>query len=124
MQAERTAEESALAGSVRGAGVCDVLRVELQPAQRALLVERVEVLRRSLEDEIARQAAAVAPRDEAAIEALGLARYELRLVERQHARLPVGDAERWTGLVGPSGIVSRLVQECTRSRREASRGAG
>src|SRR3954452_17652930 len=112
MQAERTAEQAALSGSVRGAGVCDVLRIELQPAQRALLLERVEALQSSLEDELARQATAAAPGHERATEALRLARYELHLVELLHGRLPSANVDRPFELVGPADTVSRLVRDC------------
>ena len=54
MQSERTVEEAALSGSVRGLGVCDVLRLELVPAQLPGLVEQVE----ALEGEIRRSPAA------------------------------------------------------------------
>ena len=47
MQSERTAEASALSGSVRGLGVCDALRLELLPEQLPQLVEQVEALRRA-----------------------------------------------------------------------------
>jgi hypothetical protein len=112
MQAERTAEMAALSGSVRGAGVCDVLQVELQPVQRALLLERVETLRSSLEEELARQLRAAAPSDQRAAEALRLARYELRLVELLDARLPSCDVDAPFEFVGPADMVARLAREC------------
>lgn len=49
MQSERTAEEAALSGGVRGLGVCDVLRLELLPGQLPQLVEQVDALRAPLE---------------------------------------------------------------------------
>src|SRR5690348_5301653 len=112
MQAEGTAEAAGLSGSVRGAGVCDVLRVELQPSHHRLLVQRVEALQSSLQDEVARQAAASAPRHGRATEALQLACHELHLVELLHARLPSGDLDGPFELVGPADTVTRLVREC------------
>jgi hypothetical protein len=112
MQAERTAADAALSGSVRGAGVCDVLRVELQPVQRALLVERTDAIQSSLQDELARQAAAPEPRNQRETEALRLARNELRLLELLQARLPAGGVDGPFELVGPADMVTRLAREC------------
>ena len=55
MQSERSAEASALSGSVRGLGVCDALRVELAAEQLPGLVEQIEAHSAALRDEIERQ---------------------------------------------------------------------
>ncbi len=95
MQSERSAEPSALSGSVRGLGVCDALRLELAAVQLPQLAEHVRVLGTSLEDE-----------------------YELRLVERLHAQLPEGEPGRFV-FVGPTGMIGTIVRGSMRHAVEA-----
>jgi hypothetical protein len=73
MRWERTAEEAALSGSVRTVGVCDVMRLELQPVHHAPHVEQVEPLRPPLQDEIAHCAAETRREGERTAETLRLA---------------------------------------------------
>jgi hypothetical protein len=96
MQSERSAESSALSGSVRGLGVCDALRLELAAVQLPQLVEHVQVLGASLEEE-----------------------YELRLVERLHAQLPEGEVPARFVFVGPTGMIGTIVRGGMRHAVEA-----
>src|SRR3954453_18276714 len=86
MQSERTAEVSALSGSVRGLGVCDALRLELIPEQLPQLVERVEALRRTSNG------------------------YELDLANLLYDALPAPDATSRFAFIGPTHIMCEIVR--------------
>ena len=136
MQVDRIAGVARLAGGVRGLGVCDVLRVELDPAQRSGLLEQLrsriatlERVGRGAADEGAGDAldegagdaldegagdapdegAGDAP-DEAADDPARV-HEELRLLARIRADLPPSAADPFT-LTGPAGLVLDLVGAC------------
>jgi hypothetical protein len=94
MQSQRTAEASALSGSVRGLGVCDALRLELLPEQLPQLVEQVEALRRSSDG------------------------YELRLASLLHDGLPAPDISSPFTFIGPTHLVHDLVRSSLRASAE------
>jgi hypothetical protein len=108
MQSERTVEETALSGSVRGLGVCDVLRLELVPAQLPHLVEQVE----ALAEEIRRPPAAASGRS-------NCVQYELHLIELLRARLPVGEVSEPFALAGPAEMIGRIARGALRGAVEA-----
>jgi hypothetical protein len=94
MQSQRTAEASALSGSVRGLGVCDALRLELLPEQLPHLVEQVEALRRSSDGD------------------------ELRLVSLLRDGLPAPDISTPFTFIGPTHLVHDVVQSSLRASAE------
>jgi hypothetical protein len=94
MQSQRTAEASALSGSVRGLGVCDALRLELLPEQLPHLVERVEALRRSSDG------------------------YERRLATLLHDGLPAPDIAVPFTFIGPTHLVHDVVRSSLQSSAE------
>jgi hypothetical protein len=86
MQSERTAEASALSGSVRGLGVCDALRLELLPEQLPQLIEQVEALRRSSDG------------------------YELHLANLLYDALPAPETSSPFACIGPTHIMRDIVR--------------
>jgi hypothetical protein len=120
MQADRSAGAARTAGSARGLGVCDVLRIELEPVQRA-----------DLELQLAARVAALERRDGVQVRGAGLERCgvrpgpaaggadcelgeaeeELRLLARMRAGVPKC-AGRPFVFVGPAGLVLELVGAC------------
>ena len=109
MQSERTVEEAALSGGARGLGVCDVLRLELVPAQLPGLVEQVE----ALEEEIRRRPAARSAHPRS-----NCVQYERHLVELLRARLPAGEVSEPFALIGPAGMMSRVARGAMRRAAE------
>lgn len=95
MQGDRIAVEAREVGSVRGLGVCDVLRVELAPVQRAGLQRRLAE----------RVAALEARRADAGEEG------ELRLLERMREGVPDGPPAPFA-FTGPAGLVVDVVGAC------------
>src|ERR1700754_474848 len=89
MQVEGTAAALRVAGSVRGLGVCDVLRVELAPVQRPLLDAQIVELQRRWAAEPG---------------AAGL-------LARMRTKLPARDDPSQV-LSGPAGLVLELVDAC------------
>ena len=100
MQLEGTAATLRVAGSVRGLGVCDVLRVELEPVQRPGLEAQMTAFER--------RRAAVAAAEPERSEATGEA---LRLLAQMRAALPPRDGSPLI-LSGPAGLVLELVDAC------------
>lgn len=100
MQQDRIVSPARVAGSVRGLGVCDALRVELAPVQWAGLErgmgERVAALERRV-GELRR----VGEHDE-----LDRARETLRLLLRMKADVP------GSVITGPADLVVELVETC------------
>ena len=86
MQSQRTAEASALSGSVRGLGVCDALRLELLPEQLPQLVEQVQALRRASDG------------------------YELHLANLLYDALPAPDTSSPFAFIGPTHIMRDIVR--------------
>jgi hypothetical protein len=108
MQSQRTADASALSGSVRGLGVCDALRVELVTEQLPGLIEQLEAHRAALQDEIERRRAAVMPRDPRGTAQLEDAENELHLIELLRSELPTaGESFVVIGPAGPVGVSPR-----------------
>jgi hypothetical protein len=95
MQVEGTAGGPREAGSVRGLGVCDVLRVELAAVQRRGLEERIAARVAELERR---------ERGEEATQAL-------RVLAQVRAGLASRDASPLI-LTGPAGVVLALVDAC------------
>jgi hypothetical protein len=94
MQLEGTVVAPRVAGSVRGLGVCDVLRVELEPVQRPVLDAQIAELER-------RRLASSAP-DTVEV---------LRLLALMREALPARD-DPSPVLSGPAGLVLELVDAC------------
>lgn len=126
MQADRSADPARLAGSVRGLGVCDVLRVELAACQHT-----------ALEQELGRRAAALR-RELRALEGRGRARRrsaeadlarlraDARVMSRVREALPK-HAQQPFVLVAPAGLVIEVVTVCLRAavaRLNAGLGEG
>jgi len=113
MQSERSAEPSALSGSVRGLGVCDVLRVELQPVQRAGLEQALAAHAAELERRKA--ALGLAVRQHAAASAererLGEVAETLRLLARVRVGLPSRNSSPLV-VTGPADLVLDVVDVC------------
>lgn len=109
MHPDRTADPARHAGTARGLGVCDALRVELtarhRPGLEHTLAERTAALRRQLHARVA--AAATPPPEDPEPARL---REELRLLERMRAALPDPPAGPFL-LLGPSGLVLELVAD-------------
>ncbi len=103
MQSERIAEASALSGNVRGLGVCDALRLVLFPGQLSHLIEAVEALCRSLEQEV--------PSDKTT--------YELRLVGLLQDQLPPGHTLQPFAFIGPAHLIRDLVSSSMRAAAAA-----
>jgi hypothetical protein len=97
MQVNRIAGAARLAGGVRGLGVCDVLRVELDPVQRSGLLEQLT--------------SRVAELERAGHDAVDDGQEEVRLLARMRAGLPPSTADPFT-LTGPAGLVLALVGAC------------
>ena len=100
MQVDRTAGTARVVGSVRGLGVCDVLRVELAPVQRGGLEQGLAARSAELE----RRRAVEREQPEEIAEAL-------RLLARIRDALPP-QATSPVSLIGPAGLVLALVEEC------------
>ncbi|RKQ87015.1 hypothetical protein C8N24_5035 [Solirubrobacter pauli] len=111
MHPDRTADPARHAGTARGLGVCDALRVELtarhRPGLEHTLDERTAALRRQLHARVATPDTATAPPDDPERSRL---REELRLLERMRAGLPDPPAGPFV-LLGPSGLVLELVAD-------------
>jgi hypothetical protein len=110
MQVDRIAGVVREAGSVRGLGVCDALRVELAPVQRAALEAQLTARAAALEQRrAALEAARAGPHTDDG-ELTGV-RDELRLLTRLRAELPTFAPEPFT-FTGPAGLVLELVGAC------------
>jgi hypothetical protein len=105
MQSDRSAAEGRVAGTVRGLGVCDALRVELEPVQRAGLDIGLAARAAALEQRSAGRAAGVRADELADVDDA------LRLLARMRAPLRPGGAAPFV-LVGPAGLVLELVDAC------------
>ncbi len=118
MQADRSAGAARLAGSVRGLGVCDVVRIELAAVQRAGLARRVGGLDRGARARRRTAAAGGAqtvplPDDPE----LGEVAEQLRLFRRLRASVPEpGDARScsrarpgWSPDSSPRGMTDALI---------------
>jgi hypothetical protein len=107
MQANRTADSPALAGSVRGLGLSDALRVELRPVQVPWLIDALDAMAgpRALHQADGRE------QDER--------EYELRLLRMMRAGLTAAD--HGAALIGPSGMVVDAVRIAMRGAMDALR---
>jgi hypothetical protein len=114
MQREPTAINAPPSGSVTGLGVCDALRVELDPVQVPWLVDELERMTSGLEEAV-RPARAARADDDAAEPELAAREYDLRLLRMMRASLPPVLRDARVAFVGPSGIVCRLVRASMRA---------
>jgi hypothetical protein len=103
MHEDRSADPARVAGSVRGLGVCDVLRVELEPVQWSGLERGLAARIGALERRRDELRSAVAVDD---VEELGRTREALRLLTRMKA------TEGGSVLTGPADLVAELVDAC------------
>jgi hypothetical protein len=108
MQANRSADSPALAGSVRGLGLSDALRVEVRSVQVPWLVDALDAMCGSR----ASDAADGRERDER--------EYELRLLQTMRAGLTAADHVA-VAFIGPSGMVVEAVRIAMRSAMDALR---
>jgi hypothetical protein len=108
MQVDRIAGVVRVAGSVRGLGVCDALRVELAPVQRAALEAQLKVRTAALEQRRAGLEAVARAPDSGELTGV---RDELRLLTRLRAEMPAFAPEPFT-FTGPAGLVLELVGAC------------
>ena len=119
MHEDRSADPAHLAGSVRGLGVCDVFRVELQACQHAVLT--AELARRSaaldaaIRDRLAalrarpeRRAGTGAPAPDAELEDLHA---QARTLERVRDQLPACPDGPFV-VVAPAALAGELVTAC------------
>ncbi|MDA0184044.1 hypothetical protein OJ997_27295 [Solirubrobacter phytolaccae] len=128
MHPDRTADPAHLAGTARGLGVCDVLRVELtahhRPALERALAARTGVLEHAIRARATRSkpsGEAAAPTEDPELPRL---REELRLLARVGATLPAPAAGPFV-LLGPAGLVLELVGEALQATvRELAAGMG
>jgi hypothetical protein len=118
MQQDRTVSPARVAGSVRGLGVCDALRVELAPVQWSGLERGLGAVVATLERRVG-ELRATGEQDE-----LERTREALRLLTRMKEDVP------GCVLTGPADLVVELVETCladavTRvSQRMAASGGG
>ena len=104
MHHHRTA---AVRRTVSGLGVCDALRLELEPVQLPWLADELDEMRGPLEEALAR-AREAGSEDEATAHA-----YELRLLRMMRAQL--GDRPAPLVFVGPTGMVDEAVHGTMRN---------
>lgn len=114
MQSQPSAEHPRVSGSVRGLGVCDALRVELQDVQLSPLIDAAAAFVRSCELGLERRAGVSSASGPRALEAQAAAEYELRLAERLREALPRRGHVGPFALVGPAGMAFELVRSCAR----------
>ena len=115
MQADRSADVARLAGTVRGLGVCDVLRVELAACQQSALARELQRRAAVVKGELRALEARRLPRRRSAEESeLTRLRTEARVLARVRGALP-GDACTPFVLVAPAGLVVELVTACLRT---------
>jgi hypothetical protein len=101
MQREPIAINAPPSGHVSGLGVCDALRLELEPAQVPWLVDELDVMRGPLEEQLMRTSAD----DRDHVEALD---HELHLLRLMRAQLPGTLHDEPQTFVGPAGRVCRI----------------
>ena len=92
--------------TVSGLGVCDALRVRLEPVQVAWLIDELEELRTPLEEQLQRT-----PDGD---ERDAVAR-ELAALRRMRAQLPAADAGIGAVFYGPADAVASLVRASLRT---------
>jgi hypothetical protein len=114
MQSEPIAVGVPPSGSVSGLGVCDALRVELQPVQVSWLVDELEEMRGPLEEEVQRAGAGCAASGPNETDRRDL-EYELRLLRLMRARLPAASHQEPFVFIGPSGMVQDVVHGTMRN---------
>lgn len=121
MQADRTADVSRLAGSVRGLGVCDVLRAEFAACQHASFERELEQRRAvvaqrigALETGERSRTRLVRPRtDEVSppLPELAELHVESSVLARIHENAPRHVATAFV-VTGPAGLVLEIVEAC------------
>lgn len=122
MHEDRTADPARLAGTVRGLGVCDVLRVELSPRQHpaleAEIARRATALQRGIDSAQAKERRGPAPprrggASSAEDRELQHLRVQARVLARVRDALPSHPDATFV-LTGPAGLVLALVAGCLR----------
>jgi hypothetical protein len=113
MQADRIADPARLAGTVRGLGVCDVLRVELAPCQRPALARELAHRAAASSRELAEVQSRARARGvrRADTSELNRLRAEARVLAQLRAALPVEPVAPFV-LTAPAGLVVELVTAC------------
>lgn len=119
MREQPSAHQTRLSGTVRGLGVSDALRLELEPLQLAPLRDAVSAMARALELELERCAEVPATSDPRALEAQASAEYELRLAVMLRDRLAAGEHQRPIAIVAPTAMAVQLVTRCARDATAA-----
>jgi hypothetical protein len=94
--------------------VCDALRLDLAPIQRARLEEQLTALIPELLARLEPLEAAARAREAVAEEALEEVRYELRLARLMQASVSAGAGDGSCVFVGPADMVAELVLACVR----------
>ena len=101
MQSEPIAITAPPSGRVRGLGVCDALRLELDAVQVPWLIDELEETRGPLEEELQHVGEDENGQRERCL-------YELRLLRLMRAQLPAADHTGPAVWHGPSGMVCEL----------------
>jgi hypothetical protein len=116
MQGEPIAINASAAARVCGLGVCDALRMDLDPVQLPWLIEELEEMRGPLEEQLEHARAEHERRDdEESARDLAEREYQLRLLRLMRTRLAVPGDERPTTFIGPSAMVSDVVRATMRN---------
>jgi hypothetical protein len=114
MQSNRIRERAIQASRVNGLGICDALRLTLEPAQIPWLTDEVEELRRAHEEAHALLGASPGASLANGSEESSAARYQLHLLQLVHEQLLDGAADENAVVVGPSMMLSDLVRGAMR----------
>lgn len=115
MQSEATAIHVPPSGGVSGLGVCDALRLELEPVQVPWLIDELDVLRAALEEAAHLALGDAQSGADQADDALCEREYELELLRRMRAGLLEAVGSEPTVFVAPSVMADRVVRASMRS---------
>src|SRR3954449_4699450 len=110
MQCHRNHERAIAASRVSGLGICDALRVRLDPAQVPWLADEVDELIRALEETRVMSAAAQVRGDAVDGEADRALEYRLRLLELIRQQVHAPHRGESIVVVGPGRMMSELVR--------------
>jgi hypothetical protein len=118
---------AAVPARVQGLGLCDVLRVVLEPCQICGMIEELEERRGPLHEafDTARtcwdaldQAQRDGPLGNELQEGLSESAYALRMFIRIRAQVPAVDHDETVALIGPASIITELVAAASRNAVE------